>query len=167
MGYTLEQLAVDCRAAVDRDSGPAGRAAVLECVKKACVDEDFVAQYIGPGNDAERKIIYEDPAHGFCILTHVYKGSKSSGPHDHGPSWAIYGQVEGETEMSDYRVIESPANGKPGKAEKTRTYTLKPGDAHIYEIGELHSPERYSNTRLLRVEGMNMDKVKRDRFELA
>jgi hypothetical protein len=38
---------------------------------------------------------------------------------------------------------------------------------HLYNEGDLHSPRRVGPTRLLRVEGMNMDKVKRRAYELA
>jgi hypothetical protein len=38
---------------------------------------------------------------------------------------------------------------------------MKPGDAFLYEPGILHSPRRDGPTRLLRIEGVNMDRVKR------
>jgi hypothetical protein len=38
---------------------------------------------------------------------------------------------------------------------------MKPGDAHLYEPGVLHSPRRDGPTRLLRIEGINMERVKR------
>ena len=42
---------------------------------------------------------------------------------------------------------------------------MKPGDAYLYDVGVLHSPRREGSTRLLRIEGMNMDKVKRFPYE--
>ena len=72
-------------------------------------------------------MLYEDPQLGFCVLAHSYKGPKNSPPHDHGPSWAIYGQAKGETEMTDYELVAPAAEGKPGKARPVRTYKLTPG----------------------------------------
>ena len=135
--------------------------------KKACADPDFVATHLGPGADAERKVLYEDPDLHFCILAHVYQGAKSSSPHDHGPSWAIYGQAVGVTEMTDWRLVEKPANGQPGKVARVRTYKLTPGMAHLYGEGVLHSPRRETDTRLIRIEGIDLTKVKRDKFEIA
>jgi hypothetical protein len=63
--------------------------------------------------------------------------------------------------MSDWELVEPAANGKPGKVRRLRNYTLKPGMAHIYNEGDLHSPRRAGPTRLLRIEGTNMDRVKR------
>ncbi len=167
MAYTIEQFAADCRAALLKDPGPAGRERVRQFTEKACSDRDFVAAHLGPNAQDERKILYEDPDLHFCILAHVYKGAKVSSPHDHGPSWAIYGQAGGVTEMTDWKLLEKPAGGKPGKVEKVRTYTLTPGVAHLYNEGVLHSPRREGDTRLIRIEGIDLAKVKRDKFEIA
>ena len=113
------------------------------------------------------RILYEDPDLHFCILAHVYKGAKNSSPHDHGPSWAVYSQVAGITEMTDWKLVEKPVNGKPGKVVKGRTYNLTPGKAHVYNEGDVHSPRRESETRLIRIEGVDLTKVKRDKFEIA
>jgi len=106
-------------------------------------------------------VLYEDPELGFCILGHVYHGAKDSNPHDHGPSWAIYGQAHGETLMTDYEPVARPAEGKPGKARAVREYRLTPGMAYLYNEGDLHSPRREGSTRLIRIEGKNMEKVQR------
>jgi hypothetical protein len=126
MAYTLDQFAADCRAALLKDAGRAGRERVRQFTEKPCADPDFVARHLGPDADAERTILYEDPDLHFCILGHVYKGAKTSTPHDHGPSWAIYGQATGETEMTDWRLVEKPTDGKPGKVAKVRTYKMLP-----------------------------------------
>lgn len=167
MAYTLEQYAADCRAALMKDPGPAGRELVRQYTAKASTDPEFVAKFFGPDANDDRKILYEDPDLHFCILAHVYKGARVSSPHDHGPSWAVYSQVTGVTEMTDWRLIEKPANGKPGKVVKGRTYRLTPGMAHVYNEGDVHSPRRDGDTRLIRIEGRDLTKVKRDKFEVA
>jgi hypothetical protein len=167
MAYTLEQYSADCRAALLKDPGPAGRELVRQYTAKASVDAEFVAKHFGRDMTDDRKILYEDPDLHFCILAHVYKGTKNSQPHDHGPSWAIYSQVAGETEMTDWRLLQKPANGQPGKVEKVRTYKLTPGVAHLYNEGDLHSPRREADTKLIRIEGRDLTRVKRDKFEIA
>jgi len=164
MGYTLEQFADTCHRILVEDSGPEGRQKVRAVVQEVLVDDAFVAQHLGD-DVPERKILYEDPKLGFCILAHSYKGAKESQPHDHGPSWAIYGQAVGETVMSDWDVIEPATEKKPGKVRHARAYPLKPGMAKVYNVGDVHSPKREGPTRLIRIEGTNMDKVKRLSFE--
>ena len=129
------------------------------------VDADFVRRHLGPDNDSSRKLLYEDPELGFCIFAHVYAGARGSGPHDHGPSWAIYGQARGTTEMTDWAVIEAPADGRPGKVKPGRIYDMNPGDAHLYNVGDVHSPKREAETRLIRIEGINMEGVARGTYE--
>jgi hypothetical protein len=46
-----------------------------------------------------------------------------------------------------------------------RTYKLTPGMAYLYNEGDLHSPLRRGPTQLIRIEGMNMDRIKRLKFE--
>jgi hypothetical protein len=45
-----------------------------------------------------------------------------------------------------------------------RAYRLTPGMAHVYNEGDVHSPRRDGPTRLIRIEGQNMDKVGRLSF---
>jgi hypothetical protein len=164
MSYTLEQLSDECHGILKRDPGPAGRTRVCSLIEKALKDDAFIARHLGPGTP-ERKIIYQDPELGFCILAHAYEGAKESKPHDHGPSWAIYGQARGETIMSDWALVEPASETKTGKVRHVRSYSLKPGMAQLYNEGDLHSPRREAPTRLIRVEGMNMDKVRRLSYE--
>ena len=166
MGHTLEQLATTMHDILAAEPGPAGREKVRALVEDVLKDEAFVAKHLGD-DVPERKILYEDPTLGFCILAHNYTGAKESAPHDHGPSWAIYGQARGETVMSDWTVLEPAAEGKAGKVRHARSYPLKPGDAHVYNEGDVHSPRREGPTRLIRIEGTNMERVKRLSFEKA
>lgn len=164
MGYTLEQVSAECHRLLAAAPGPAGREKVRALIEDVLKDDGFVAAHLGD-DVPERKILYEDPELGFCILAHVYAGARESQPHDHGPSWAIYGQARGETVMTDWTAVERAAEGRPGKARARRSYTLIPGTAHLYNEGDLHSPRRDGPTRLLRIEGTNMDRVRRLSYE--
>ncbi|HUQ74549.1 MAG TPA: hypothetical protein VM183_07470 [Burkholderiales bacterium] len=163
MPMTLQQFAAECHTILNAEPGPSGRRKVCMRLETLLKDPDFAA--LVTDDTPERKVIYEDPALGFCILAHNYKGAKESPPHDHGPSWAIYGQASGETEMTDYELVEPASADKAGKARALRTYKLQPGMAYLYNEGDLHSPRRRGPTQLIRIEGQNMDRIKRLRFE--
>lgn len=164
MGHTLDQFAAKCHDLLKAEPGPAGRRKICDLLKEVLKDQQFVAKHLRD-DTKEREILYEDPELGFCILAHHYRGAKTSPPHDHGPYWAIYGQAVGETEMRDYELVEKASAEKPGKVRHTRTYKLVPGVAHLYNEGDLHSPKRDSSTRLIRIEGKNMEHVRRFKFE--
>lgn len=165
MSYTLDQFAADCRAALQEDAGAAGREKVRQAVAKACLDADLRTKYLSDANEAERTVLYEDPDLGFCICGHVYKGAKQGAPHDHGPTWAIYGQAEGETEMTDWDIVSAADGDTPAKVKLSRKYKLVPGDAHIYPEGAVHAPFRAGPTRLFRIEGVDTMTVKRSKIE--
>jgi predicted metal-dependent enzyme (double-stranded beta helix superfamily) len=163
MVQTVEQFAAACREALAADPGPAGREKVCALVREVLQDKEFVAANIRP-DGPERKVLYEDPDLGFTILAHAYQGAKDSSPHDHGPTWAIYGQATGETIMTDWECVARPTETEPGKARRLRDYSLTPGMAYLYEPGVLHSPRREKPTSLLRIEGMNLDRIRRLRY---
>ena len=63
--------------------------------------------------------------------------------------------------MTDWELVEPATEDKSGKVRKARTYLLKPGMVHLYNEGDLHSPRREAATKLIRIEGKNMDRVRR------
>src|SRR6516165_103979 len=164
MKRDLEQFSAECCTILKRDPGVEGRQKVCALVREVLGDDDFIKTYL-TDDLPERKVLYEDRELGFCILGHVYHGAKDSNPHDHGSSWAIYGQARGETVMTDYTAVARPSEGQSGKARRIKDYTLKPGMAYLYNEGDLHSPRRDGPTRLIRIEGKNMDKVQRYPYE--
>ena len=162
MLMTIGEFAKEASALLRADPGPNGRAQVCELLKKVLSDKAFVDKYI-PENTAERELLYEDPILKFCIFAEQKTGAKTGAPHDHGPSWAIYGQAAGVTEMAEWEIVEAAKDGKPGKIRKLRSYSMTPGTAYVYNEGLLHSPSRTGPTRLVRFEGMNLDALRASR----
>jgi hypothetical protein len=168
MGYTLNDLAADIRRELGADPGPAAKAAVCGFVARALKDRDFVAAHLKdrPAGGNPREILYEDPELGFCICGHVYPNKAIGGPHDHGSSWAIYGQADGVTEMTEWKIVEAGDGGKPTLVEPVRTYLMNPGDVQFYDIGVVHSPTREAPVKLIRIEGRNLDHVERSNIQV-
>lgn len=133
MAYTLEQLASDIRATLKNDPSDAGKNAVAKLVSKALLDKEFVAKHVTAEQCKPRKVLYEDPELGFCICGHVYEGAAIGSPHDHGSSWAIYGQAEGTTEMIDWKIVKPGSGDQPSLVEPVKSYAINPGDAQYYQ----------------------------------
>jgi hypothetical protein len=165
--YTLNEFAADIRAALKADPGPGAKAVVGRYVSRALTDPTFVATHLQDRASGAnpREILFEDPELGFCICGHVYNGPANGSPHDHGDSWAIYGQATGVTEMTDWKIVEKGEAGKPSLVEPVRTYDMKPGDAHFYDVHDVHSPRRDAGCKLIRIEGRNLDLVKRSHIK--
>jgi predicted metal-dependent enzyme (double-stranded beta helix superfamily) len=167
MSYTLTQLAADIRATLARGADRSAKAKVCALVARALKDEAFVATHLkdrAPGADP-REVLYEDPELGFCICGHVYGGRANGAPHDHGPSWAIYGQAVGVTEMTEWRIVTQGSGAGPTLVEPAKTYLMHPGDAHVYDVGDVHSPNREAPVKLIRIEGRNLDRVRRSNIK--
>ncbi len=168
MTVTLEALAAELSDILRAGEVSDVAATLCASVSKALTDEAFVARHLPDRAEGEhpREVLYEDPDLGFCICGHVYEGAAESGPHDHGASWAIYGQATGTTAMTDWKIVSGDGEG-PFLVEPVETYTLVPGDAHFYSIGAVHSPTREASTRLIRVEGANLDHIQRSNIKAA
>lgn len=167
MAYTLENLSNDIRAALKADPSPAGKTAVCAAVSKALKDQDFIAQHLTADQCKPRKVLFEDPELGFCVCGHVYHDASDGAPHDHGSSWAIYGLAVGDTEMTDWRIVRTGDSANPILVERDHSYVLRPGDAHFYDVGTVHSPKRSGPTKLIRIEGANLDHIKRSNIKAA
>ena len=166
MAQTVKQLAQSVHHALKATPGPGGRRKVCELLRAALKDPEFIAATFSD-NTPDRHLLHEDPELGFCIFAHNHASAKGGAPHDHGPSWAIYGQAQGETQMTDWELVEPAGADKPGKVRHGKTYTLTPVQAHVYNEGDVHSPNRAAPTRLIRIEGTNLERVRRRKFEIV
>jgi hypothetical protein len=165
MSYDLDQFASDCRTILKRDGGPKGREEVRVRLERLLSDRDFVEKYCGEQAPRGLKVLYEDPELGFQILAHINDKARVSPPHDHGASWAIYGQATHYTEMTEWER-EDDGSGK-SKLKPVKKYRLLPGHAGIYQDGTIHSIDYPDHARFVRVTGTNLDKIARVRFDLA
>ncbi len=166
MSYTLNELAADIHRELARDRSPTAKETVCRLVSRALTDREFVATHLKDRAGANpREILYEDPELGFCICGHVYDGKAIGSPHDHGSSWAIYGQATGITEMTDWKIVEQGEAGNPSLVEPVRTYLMHPGDVQFYDIGKVHSPKREAPVKLIRIEGQNLDHLRRSNIK--
>ena len=163
----LKKFAEDCREILQQGHGREDLVQIRDKLQDVLKNPEFLEKHFGADRSSEREILFEDPQLKFCILAHVYQGPKTGQPHDHGPTWAIYGQAAGETEMTEYKILTSPSKEQAGRVEKVKNYVLRPGMAEVYTTGQVHAPKREDQTRLVRLEGQNLAGVKRDPFLLA
>src|SRR5262249_11442632 len=102
MPYDLDQFVSDCRAILKRDPGPTGREHVRIALERLLANKEFVEEYCGDKVPRGLKLLYEDPDLGFQVLAHINDKARVSPPHDHGASWAIYGQATHYTDMIEW-----------------------------------------------------------------
>jgi predicted metal-dependent enzyme (double-stranded beta helix superfamily) len=167
MAYDLDQFIADCRTSLERDSGPAGREEVRKRLERLLGNGDFVNAHCSDDAPNGVKILYEDPKLGFQVLSHCYDNPRASPPHDHGESWAIYGQAAKYTDMTEWERTE---NGDPrGHADlkPVKKYRLNPGQVGIYQDGRIHSIDYPAKARFIRVTGVDLERIPRSTFDIA
>ena len=167
MPYTLSDLIVDIKEILINEKIPNGSDKICYFVSKALMDHNFISENLPDRFNGElpRQILYEDKETGFCVCGHVYDTEAIGSPHDHGPSWAIYGQASGETEMTDWEVTQDKSLDDIIYVKPKETYIMKAGDVHFYDVGHVHSPVRKYPVRLLRIEGENLDNITRSNIK--
>lgn len=164
MSAEIERFSQDVHDILVADPGPAGRERVRSRLEEALNDAAFTAASFD-GGASQRRVLYRDPQLGFLILAHVFLEARRTTPHDHGPSWAIYGQAEGETIMDEWEVVEPASKDRAGKVRLARSYALIPGKAHVYNEGVFHSPRRNGPAKLIRIEGQSTEGLERAVYE--
>jgi predicted metal-dependent enzyme (double-stranded beta helix superfamily) len=166
MAYDLDQFIADCRSTLARDPGPAGREEVRSKLERLLRNEDFVRNYCGDEQPNGLKVLYEDEKLGFQVLAHINNKARTSPPHDHGASWAIYGQAAKYTDMTEWEREDDGSDPKHAKLKPVKKYRLTPGHAGIYQDGAIHSIDYPDMARFVRVTGTNLDKIHRVKFDL-
>ena len=153
MSHTIESFSQQVHDILLADASPKGRDQVRVLLESVVQDQDFHQKYLDD-TQPQRRVLYEDKTLGFAILGHVFKEARKTQPHDHGISWAIYGQVAGVTTMDGWDVVEAAEpGGKPGKVKLKDSVELKPGQVRVYNENEIHSPRRDGPAKLIRIEG--------------
>ena len=93
MTYTLDAFVKDARSALSANNNPGGREQVRQLLEKLLTNKSFVDEAVGPAAPTGTRKLYEDKDLGFVVLAHVNAKGHKSPPHDHGSSWAVYGQA--------------------------------------------------------------------------
>jgi predicted metal-dependent enzyme (double-stranded beta helix superfamily) len=167
MAYTLDQFVADCKSSLARDPGPPGREEVRRNLERLLANADFVAAYCGDDQSHGVHVLYEDPTLGFQVLAHINDKARQSPPHDHGASWAIYGQATQYTDMIEWAREDDGRNPNRAALKAAKQYRLSPGQAGIYQNGALHSIAFPDNARFVRVTGTDLEKIDRIKVDLA
>lgn len=167
MTYTLDAFVKDAQAALGADKGPGGREQVRVLLEKLLTNKSFVDEAVGPAAPMGARKLYEDKDLGFVVLAHCNARAHKSPPHDHGPSWAVYGQAINHTDMSEFRRIDGGKDAGDARLEQVKSYRLNPGQAGVYDVGAVHAIDYPEGSRFVRVTGRDLDYVRRLKFDMA
>ena len=157
MSYLLESFCEDCSLSLANSKMP--QEEIRQSMEKLLSEPNFIEKYFSPEAEVGINVIHEDNKTGFQVLTHIYANGKESPPHDHGTSWAVYGQAVKYTDMTVWRRTDNGSNENQVTVEPEKTFRLDPTMAGIFEIGKIHSIKFPDGASFLRVTGTNLNKI--------
>jgi predicted metal-dependent enzyme (double-stranded beta helix superfamily) len=158
MSYTLDDLCADTRQSLKSKPGHEGREEVRQHLERLLSDKEFLAEHCGPDAKVGKYRLYSDPELGFTVISFISAaGRTESPPHDHGESWAIYGQATLHTNMRDWEHGDAKTEGAPAELRPVKEYRLDPGQAELYDVGDIHSIHPADNCRYVRIAGTPED----------
>ena len=161
MSYEFDQFITDVRKTLRRGSGPAELEGVRQELAKLLANGEFVERTCGAGAEGGLHRLHVDDELGFEVLAHINEKARKSPPHDHGASWAIYGQATGYTDMTEYRRVDDGSDPEQAKLELTRRYRLEPGEVGVFAGSAIHAIDYPDKSRFIRVTGTNLDAIER------
>jgi predicted metal-dependent enzyme (double-stranded beta helix superfamily) len=167
MAYELEDFCRDCRHTLAEGARSEALEPVRAQLARLLANQAFVDRTCGREAQPGLHVLYEDGQLGFQVLAHVNEKPRVSPPHNHGESWAVYGQAIGYTDMTEFRRVDDRSDPAHARLEVTRKYRLNPGEVGIYASGAIHSIDYPEKSRFIRVTGTNLDRIYRDSFDPA
>lgn len=165
MAYTLEAFCNDARNALRVDSGAAGVEQVRKKMEILVRDAGFVAEHFNNSVKYGPRRLFVDPELGFEVLGYRAEKARHSPAHDHGDSWALYAQVHGYTEMTEYTRVDDGKDPDHAKLDIKAQYKLEQGHVGTYWGSQLHSTYTPVDCCYLRVTGTDLEKRPRVRID--
>lgn len=166
MAYTLEQFCAEAHDILKAGQGDAGRDKIRHNLSTLLGNAEFVAATCGPGAEHGIHTLYHDADTDFHVLAHIYENGTESPPHDHGHSWAVYGQAIGHTDMTVWERKDDGAEEGHAVVEPAERYRLEPGQVGVFHTGQIHSIKFPDGARFVRVTGTDLKKIGQARYDL-
>lgn len=164
MAYSLEDFCVDARGILLESDNASGREMIRQKLELLLCDAAFCAAYLSPNSAHGMKQVFEDPSLHFCVLTYNMTKARTSPPHDHGNSWAIYGQTSHYTDMTIWSAVGDGTDD--AEIKPARTFRLQPGQAGLFDVHEIHSIDYPADAKFVRVTGVDMAAESRRVFDV-
>ena len=161
MTYSLENFCDEVRATLLVSDDPESRDKIRQKLELLLHDDAFCAEYVSSDESSGLQQIYQDADLDFCVLAYNMDDARTSPPHDHGTSWAVYGQAAGYTDMTIWDAVE----GGDNSIKPVRSFRLEPGQAGLFDIREIHSIQYPAGSKFVRITGTDMSKETRRVFD--
>jgi len=91
---------------------------------------------------AANLLFYEDPDYGFVLNALVKSPGAVTNVHDHGPSWTLYGVLEGGEHIERYRRTDgNPVETGPAALDHEGAFDVIPGYIDVVPPWQIHQEQ--------------------------
>ncbi len=149
--------------AIVKARGVSGLSDIAGVLRPLLRDPEFAALAF-PDRSVRKRVLFHDAETDVYVLAHIHEAGKRGKPHSHGASWAVYGNVVGVTEMTEWRRV-NPDSEPHAVLESSSHYRLGPGDSRAYPPYLIHSTAHPENALVIRVTGTDLDRIPRYGFD--
>lgn len=163
MAYALADFCSDLNAIL-KEKGVEGVPELSEKLKKLLANPEFVAETFNDDTPKGKRTLYHDADSDAYVLAHVHHPGGRGTPHSHGESWAVYGNAEGYTIMTEWERANDETEDHVALRQSAH-YRLGEGEARSYGPGTIHSTEHPEKAWVVRVTGTNLSDIPRYRFK--
>lgn len=125
-----------------------------------------LALFAFPDESQRKRVLFHDAGTDVYVQAHLQEPGKRGRPHSHGASWAVYGNIAGRTDMTEWRRV-NPLGEDHAVLEAASRYPLGPGDARAYPPHVIHSTEHPEKALVIRITGTDLDAIPRFHFDAS
>ena len=165
--YDLEDFCSDVKTALSTQDGEQARESIRKKLEKLLTNEEFVSTHCHKDAKIGVHTLYQDDELGFMVLNHVINKGRKSHPHDHGESWAIYGQAVGYTDMSEFDRLDNETREGIAELKMVSEYRLTPGLAGMFGPRQIHAIHFVEGSRFIRITGTDLSRITTRKFDMA
>ncbi len=90
------------------------------------------------GTSVGNLLLYEDPDHGFVFNATVREPNCIGSVHDHGPTWTLYGLIEGRETMCRYERVDEASGSPRARLDLVDRRVIGPCDIDIVPPESIH-----------------------------
>lgn len=143
--------------------GISGLSDIAEMLRPLLRDREFAA-FAFADTSMRKRVLFHDEDTDVYVLAHIHEAGKRGRPHSHGASWAVYGNVSGVTEMTEWRR-SNPESEPHAVLEPISQYRLHPGESRAYRPHVIHSTAHPEAAHVIRITGTDLDLIPRFGFD--
>jgi predicted metal-dependent enzyme (double-stranded beta helix superfamily) len=159
MTYEFDAFCSDCRGAYEDATGVADLEIVRQNLERLIKENpEFVEKHCHADATVGANVIYTDDDKGFIVYAHIIAEGRKSPPHDHGASWAVYGQARKFTDMTEYDRLDDKSEIGHAEIKESRQYRLDVGMAGKFGPHDIHQIHFEEGARFIRVTGSDLYK---------